>query len=138
MREIAEQLRWMADKLFDAALQYEHHPDRVDWPSLHEVYDEVSKAAEDIERIVREVIRRLTSEHIHATPKAGILKVSDRVITLSSVDGQLAGRRLRLSRHGLQCQLSADRLGQVGIDPRQRREGDHKSLGASRYTNSRL
>jgi hypothetical protein len=37
------------------------------------------------------VIRRLTSEHIHATPKAGTLKVSDRVITLSSIDGQLEG-----------------------------------------------
>ena len=52
------------------------------------------KTTEEIERIVREVVRRVTSGHVHAICSPlppGTLQVADRVITLSSIEGKLGG-----------------------------------------------
>jgi len=46
---------------------------------------------EEIERVVREVVRRLASSDGHATHQTGDLLVSDQVVAISSVEGQLSG-----------------------------------------------
>lgn len=51
------------------------------------------KPAEEIERIVLEVIRRLTAANLGAIPPEGTLQIADRVITLATIEKRLSGVR---------------------------------------------
>ena len=47
--------------------------------------------AEEIERIVQEVIRRLTSAGVQVTRLKPTLVLEDRLVTLASIEGRLEG-----------------------------------------------
>lgn len=47
--------------------------------------------AEEIERIVQEVIRRLTSAGVQVTRFKPTLELEDRLVTLASIEGRLEG-----------------------------------------------
>jgi len=49
--------------------------------------------AEEIERIVQEVIRRLTSAGVQVTKLKPTLELEDRLVTLASLEGRLEGIR---------------------------------------------
>ena len=51
--------------------------------------EDVSEA--EIERIVQEVIRRLTSAGIRVSSGNSELKLSDRIVTLATIEGRLDG-----------------------------------------------
>lgn len=47
--------------------------------------------AEEIERIVQEVIRRLTLAGVRINKPSSTLQLEDRIVTLAKIEGQLEG-----------------------------------------------
>jgi len=84
----------------------------------------------DIEQIVAEVVRRLTAAaagssagvpalagRLKAELQQGTLAIDDRVVTLNSVDGRLAGlRRLIVQRRAIVTPALRDELSKRGIE----------------------